>query len=451
MKKRTNRPGALKKLLPGLFFGVAVLLTGCKKPDLGLEAQNPEDAVNLNNSSGIILKTTLEKEDSVRSDELNLNLLGTLNDSLLGKVSAGFYAQFRLPAPNINFGNLPVADSIILSLPYNGGAYGNIYSKQKIFVYRLNQNFYKDSAYFSNDSLILYPNPIGQTDFISPMINDSVKVFDVISKKTYKSRPQLRIPLENELAKEFLNNQDKFTSNETFLDFFKGLYIRSETETNSEGSGAILDFRLTSGAAIEFYYHNASDTFMVSIKVNENCARFNRFSRIYSPEIMNALTNSTVNGLQTTYVATMAGLRTRIDLPNIIKWRDSVLSINKGAFILINKARIIVPAAPDNLSKYPPNPLLRLITKDAKGNLLNTADNLSGTDYSGGLYDISKKQYTFNVARHLQALIDEKTENFGLFIQPPENATSSYRVRLNGGSNPFNNMKLEMIYQVLPN
>jgi hypothetical protein len=182
--------------------------------------------------------------------------------------------------------------------------------------------------------------------------------------------------------------------------------------------------------------------------VNDNCARFSKFNRSYLPEIKNNLENPGT-GLSTVYSTTMAGLRTRIDFPNLMFWKDSVLKANKGTHILIQKARIIIPANTQDDAKFPPNNLLNLITKDSKGNLLNTLDNLSGIDYAGGLYDNIKKQYIFNVARHLQAIIDGKIEDLGLFVQAPETGVSAKRVQLNGNTNLQKPMQIELLYQVL--
>jgi hypothetical protein len=432
-------PEVIRKTLPGILLS-ALLIAGCKKPEFGSELLNPDDAVTLFADSSLAIRTTLEREDSVRADELSLSLLGSFHDPLLGSVSAGIFAQLRMPASNLSFGNNPQADSLVLVLPYNGGFYGDISSAkgtQRFQVYRLTETLFIDSVYYSNDTAAYESVPIGDTGPVIPAPADSIVVNGI------KQRPQLRIRLSNELAQLFLNNPGNFTDNTVFLDFFKGLFIKSTLPEDLPGNGAILDFRLTTGSGMELHYHNdTEDSLLVAFNINENSARFTSIKRNYSPEVINLLSTPAL-AQEKSFAANMAGLRTRVEFPNLLSWAGQ-------RKLLINKARLVVPVDPDAIDKYPVNPLLNLITKDSSGNLLNTLDNLSGADYAGGLYDAIKKEYTFNIARHLQALIDGNIKDYGLFIQPLGTAVSSYRVRLNGGGHPLKPARLELFYQVLP-
>lgn len=417
------------------------LLAACSKPEFGSELLNPADGVNLLADSTRAVKTSLEREDSVKTDELSMNLLGEINDPLLGNVSAGFFAQLRMSGSNLSFGNAAQADSLVLVLPYNGGYYGDISSSlgmQQISVYRLTESIYIDSSYYSNDTLAYQAIPIGNSGPVKPSPTDSVWLYGK------KQRPQLRIRLSDELAQEFLNNTANFTDNSTFLQFFKGIYVKSNLIDNQPGNGAVFDFRLTSGAGVELHYRNeTSDSLLVAFNINENSARFTTFKRKYSQEVLDLITNPML-AQEKTYAANMAGLRTRIDFPNLMSWKGK-------RKLLINKARLIVPLDPESIDKYPANPLLSLLTKDSTGALQNTLDNLSGVDYAGGTLDNEKKTYTFNIARHLQAILDGTIKDNGLFIQPVGTAVSSYRVKLNGGGNLQNPVRLELLYQELPN
>lgn len=428
----------IRRALPGIIVSV-LLLGACKKPEFDSEFLVPEDALSLYSDSSIIVNTLLEREDSVRSDELSMNLLGSFHDPLLGMVQAGIYAQVRMAASNLDFGTSPQADSMVLILPYNGGYYGDISNAngmQQFTVYRLNETMATDSVYYSNDTLAYDALPIGSSGPIKPAPADSV----VISGK--KQRPQLRIKLSNELAQEFLNNQASFTDNASFLQFFKGLHIKSGLIADQPGNGAILDFRLTSGSGIELHYHNSSDdSLVVAFGINENSARFTAFNRSYSQEVINQL-NTPLQNQQNAYVANMAGLRTRIALPNLYSW-----AANRK--LIINKARLIVPVDPTDLDKYPANPILSLVTKDSTGKLLNTLDNLSGEDYAGGSFDATKKEYTFNLARQIQALLDGKIKDYGLFLQGVGTGVSSYRVKINAGQHPDKPARLEILYQII--
>lgn len=411
---------------------------GCKQPDLGLEVQNPSDAVNLIRKDDFSIRTSIEREDSVKTDELSLNLLGAYNDPFLGLMRAGFYTQFRPTASNINFGDGFIIDSLVLVLPYRGyyGDLTKLNGLQKFFVYRITEDLTIASNYYSNDTLAINPIPIGQTDYIVPILLDST----IVSGK--KEAPQLRIALQNSLGQEIHDNPTSLIDGDAFVQFFKGIYITSQTRNALNGEGAIMDFSLTSGARIDLFYKNSlNDSLRVSFAVNENCARFTRFNHIYSNHIETLVANPTLAG-EETYVQTMAGLRTRIDLPDLKSWQA-------GRNILVNEARIFVPVNTENTGIYSPNPLLNLITKGADGTLQTTPDLIIGDSWAGGFYDAVKNEYVFNVSRYIQGILNNLLEDRGLFIQSTGSGISSFRVPLNGGTAENRPIRIELLYQVL--
>ena len=411
---------------------------GCKQPDLGLEVQNPSDAVNLLRKDDFSIRTSIEREDSVKTDELSLNLLGAYNDPFLGSMKAGFYSQLRPTASNIDFGENFVIDSLVLVLPFRGfyGDLTKLSGLQKFAVYRVNEDFTLANSYYSNDTLSIDPTPIGQTDYIVPLLSDSA----IVSGK--KETPQLRIKLQNSLGQEIHDNPSSLIDGDAFVQFFKGIYVISQTRNTFAGEGAILDFSLSSGARIDLFYKNAlNDSLRVSFAVNENCARFTRFNHTYSNLIETLLATPTLAG-EETYVQTMAGLRTRIDMPDLKSWQA-------GRKILVNEARIFVPVDIDKTGIYAPNPLLNLITKGADGSLQTTPDLIIGDSWSGGYYDAVKHEYIFNVSRYIQGIFNDLLEDRGLFIQSTGSGISSFRVPLKGGVSENRPVRVELLYQIL--
>lgn len=428
-------------MLPGLLLVNLLLnLTACKQPDLGLDVQDASDAILLNRFDSLVVRTTLEREDSVKSDELNLNLLGAYNDPQLGKIRAGIYAQFRPAVADVSLGEGPVIDSLVLVLPYRS-AYGDLTKfngLQKFAVYRVTEAMDLAASYYSNDTLQRESSVIGSTGYILPRISDSVTVGGV------NSAPQLRILLSDALKQDFLDNQSQLVSAAAFTDYFKGVYISAETQDEDAGDGAILDFNLTAGARIDLFYHNSTDTSRTSFVVSESSPRFTRFNHAYSQEVLD-LINTPALAQEKLYVQTMAGLRARLDFPNLLTWKD-----NRN--ILIHSALLVVSADQTLIGKYAPNPLLNIITKAEDGTLIQTADLLVGNqDYSGGVYNATTKEYRFNIARHLQRLINGTITDRGLFLQATGTGVSSNRVPLYGGSSVIKPLRLELLYQVLPN
>ena len=438
--KRPKYPEAFIWKISGILLLISLFSFnwGCKQPDLGLEVQNPSDAVNLLRKDDFSIRTSIEREDSVKTDELSLNLLGAYNDPLLGSMRAGFYSQFRPTASNIDFGNEFIIDSLVLVLPFRGfyGALTKLSGLQKFSVYRVTEDFTIANSYYSNDTLSIDPMPIGQTDYIVPLLLDSA----IVSGK--KETPQLRIKLQNSLGQEIHDNPSSLVDGDAFVQFFKGIYVTSQTRNFQAGEGAILDFSLTSGARIDLFYKNATnDSLRVSFAVNENCARYTRFNHTYSSHLETLISNPTLAG-EETYVQTMAGLRTRIDLPDLKTWQA-------GRKILVNEARIFVPVDIDKIGIYTPNPLLNLITKGEDGTLQTTPDLIIGDSWAGGYYDAVKHEYIFNVSRYIQGIFNNLLEDRGLFIQSTGSGISSFRVPLNGGVSENRPVRIELLYQIL--
>jgi hypothetical protein len=419
---------------------VTAVFQGCKRPDLGLEVQNPGDVISLFRTDSLSVQSTLEREDSVKSDELVFNLLGSYQDPYLGLINASIVSQFRPSVSNIVLGEGFQADSLVLVLPLRS-AYGDVTKLnglQTFKVYRLEESLTLSNSYYSNKVVSVSPNPIGEIGPIVPLLFDSV----LVTGK--KQAPQIRIPLDIAIADEIAANPSALVTADAFLSLFKGLKITSELPNNSPGKGAILDMNLLSGARIDLFYKNNTqgDSLRISFVVNENAARFTQFNHQYSNLVQDLLNNPGL-GQDFSFVQTMGGLRTKIQFPNLMAWKA-------GRNILVNKARLFVPVDADAIGIYPVNPQLNIITKSEDGTLILIPDLLKGEDYAGSSYSTTAKQYEFNITRYMQSILDGKTVDRGLFIQSKGTGVSSFRVKINGGNNAVKPIKLELLYQILP-
>ncbi len=120
-----------------------------------------------------------------------MNLLGSQYTENFGLTVASIYTHLRLVTFQPVFGDNPQLDSAFLTLVYSG-YYGNITTQQTIRIYEVQEDFYKDSTYYSTDkfeisnvelgNLTFFPNPVD-----SVPINDSTKV-----------SAQIKIPLNEE-------------------------------------------------------------------------------------------------------------------------------------------------------------------------------------------------------------------------------------------------------------
>jgi hypothetical protein len=433
---------ALSLCIPILLLS---FFNACKEPDtIGMNIQPMGDQLNVADTNFRLTAYT-KKEDSIRSDETVYNLLGTNDDPVFGKNTASFYTQLRLSADNPTFGDTPVVDSVVLSLAYKK-LYGDSFALQTVKVYEIARDIYKDSLYYSNREILTMGTVLGSKTFV-PEPNDSVAIYsDTVA-------PHLRINLNKQWAKQkFLDAQgsSNLLNNTNFLNYFKGIYVAS---TGASGTGAIMGFDLLNSLSrITLYYHNnTQDSLKYNFVINENCARINHFShsKYYyaDPYLRSEISGGadTVKGDSILYIQSMAGLKVRIEFPTL---KDLV----KYGKIAVNKADLIV-SLDDNdytVSSYAPPPQLVLI-EELDGKIRFLLDQYEGMTFYGGAYNSSKKEYKFNIARHIQQIIDGAKDNLGLslIVWTADRPNSANRVVLKGPKRKTGNLRLEITYTKL--
>ena len=410
-----------------------------------MNVQPANDKMNVVHCDTISLVAYSTKEDSIRSDQSYYNLLGCSNDPIFGKNSASFYTQIRLSSDNVYFGVNPVLDSMVLSLVY-GSVYGDTSAKQTVKVYELAQNIYKDSMYFSNRDFLTTGVPLATKTFV-PDIRDSIK----LGKDTVtKYAPQLRIRLNPLLGQKFINEsgQTPIADNTDFLNFFKGLYL---TTTPTSGEGSIINFNLINTQSnVTLYYHNSKDTTSYDFVIDAYSQRVNHFNhtkyQYANSYLRSEISGDTTKGKNVLYIQSMAGLKVRILYPYL---KDLV----KKGKIVINKADFIVDVDDStdiSLSRYAPPAQLMLI-EEQNGLIRYLADQYDGTAYYGGTYNSTKKEYSFNIARHIQQILDGVKDNLGLYlvVWTSDRPNTPNRVVLKGTKRKTGNIRLQITYTKL--
>lgn len=413
---------------------LAVFSVGCSEPSvIGLDVQPLTDRANVEYTDSVSLITSALLEDSIRTDETTLNLLGSYTDPIFGTSSATSYFQIRLPSNDIDFGTGPILDSVILSMAYNG-YYGDTLATQNLYVYELSESFYKDSTYYSNKDFSYNSTPIGTLTF-SPRPTDSVLVGSI------KEAAQLRIRLSDSFGSNLLNaGTANLANNDAFLQFFKGLYIKTD-EISSPNLGSILYFDLLSSLSRLTLYYN--DTLSFHFIINTESARVNHFEHDYTGT--NILNSSTYNA--TVYVQAMAGIKTKIELPYLSNFVDS-------GPIAVNKAELVVTVEEGTTDLYESPDKLLLIRVDSLGKNSSSPvpGDLTGEAPSAGVtYNSDTREYRFNIANHIQDILSGKVNDYGLFLLPAGAPVSANRAVIAGGQNINYRMKLQLTYTKLPN
>lgn len=409
-----------------IFIILSVILFQCQKDpsDLGLDLQPQNDRINGSTIDSSTIVAFIKREDSLSTDERSYALLGSCVDPVFGRSDAGFLTQIRPSSSNVSFGSNPQGDSIVLFLDYRS-YYGDTLTQQNISVYEITSNLYSDSIYYSNLNINNYSPVSILTSPLSyfPQPNDTV----------------LRIKLNDELAQRITNTDlSNLASPEAFTDFFKGLYLKTDTVLSN---GAIIYFDLLSSRSkVTLYYKNdASDSLKFDFLINSSCARVNLFNHNYTLSSITSL-NDSLNQDSLLYLQAMAGLMAKIKFPYVSEFKDSVN-------LAVVKAELIIPLDNSDLtvSTFKQPAKLLLVAYNSSGSYEFVPDYFLGENYFGGIFNETDKTYRFNISRYIQQLMDKTRTDYGLGLIVADNRVSANRIVIKSPSHT-NGMKLSVTY-----
>ena len=241
---------------------------------------------------------------------------------------------------------------------------------------------------------------------------------------------QLRIKLNTALAQQFIteaaSGSNTFTSNDNFLNYFKGLHVKVNNGSQSSGAGGAFYFDLNDALSkMTIYYTQDLIQKRYDFLINSECADFNHVDVNNSGTNVQTVINDTISG-QSEYYAQAFNSRAIIDIPGIE-------NIPKNA--VIHKAELILPIQYQTGAKYlPPNEL----SVSARINGV-----LSGIGVFG-FFDYSYKKYTIDIKNYLQAYVSGQINTTELILSPRFFINSAERVIFNG-PNTINKSKPKLV------
>jgi hypothetical protein len=425
MRKASSFSASFFKVLLVL---ISISFNACKESDtLGGNLLPSTDQSKFATNSKFGLSTFTVKEDSIKSDDLSLSLLGSYVDPVFGKSTASLITQFVSSSNQINFGTNPVADSIVLSMTYSGyyGKLNKLDGLQKIRIYKLSNSVFKDTSYYSAAN----PNKFAsESDFISEytFLPDPTGIYQTGSTPVQK----FKLPLS--FGQSFLDNQTIINTG-GFLNFFKGLYFKPVNDFQTSGNGAILSFNLINASApskMTLYFHNdaSSSIQQYDMLINSDCSRINFFKHERNGiQAINNQLSDTTQGKTQLFVQNMAGLSSKIWFTNLESWKDSMP-------IAITKAELIIPIETSLIGIYGIQSRMLLVEKGADGQYTSISDFDLGDNYFNGNYDAISNTYRFNLSLYIQEIISGKRTQKGLYLVPTASAIGANRVVLKGSN-----------------
>jgi hypothetical protein len=385
-------------------------------------------------------------EDSVYTHNLSIDdknavyyaQLGSMYDPIFGRTTANLYTQIHL-STRTRFGTNPVFDSAFLYLPYLA-SYGDTLSNMTLRVYTLTESII-DSIDCYSSSTVSYDqaHPIGEITF-QPRPNDSAFY-------NGKKQPKLlRIPINSNFgnAVMFPTDTSSLNNNSEFVKYYKGLCIITEPQ-NTPGKGAILMFKISEQSRIHMFYHNSEDTLNYNFLISTSASKFQNYNHYgYShaiPTLKNQLAGDTILGKQFLFIQGMAGVKIKIQFPNLSTWAEK----NK---VIINDAQLILGNS--SVSETFTNPgyiTLRGIGEAGTTSPDPIIDESTRSDYYGGTYYAAGNSYRFRITRYIQQYLLGQVNHRGLHLIIPHSYMGN-RLVLNGTSSPQSDLKLYLRYTI---
>jgi len=394
------------------------------------------------------IKAYTRTDEKQRTDEPAYNLLGTFNDPVFGKTTADFACQFRLTGYP-DFSKNAQIDSLVLYLLYME-VYGDTLTPQKLKVYELASDLDIDQKYYQDINLkgLAKGEILGEKNYVPKFKLDSLSTTYGSTKKSPKDTviQEIAIKLDQKLIQKLMAaDEATWSDNDKFMQYFKGLYV--EAGDLNQGGAIMKIYTLASGSRMVMHYHNSeNDSLYYNYNINENAARVSRFAHDYSTTAFAANLDKEVAMDSLIYLQTTGGLRTKILIPNLGTWSDSTnFAINQAE--LIFQVDTIVS---DTAKFLPPEQLvLTAIGLDDEGKEIEylPSDVAFSSSYYGGTYNSTDKTYRFNIAKHMQEVIEKKEgkENHGFYLATAFRSASIRRVALKGATSKTG-IRLEITY-----
>lgn len=282
------------------------------------------------------VKTYNKRITPFESNGLPKNVLGYHNDPVFGNTTAHFLAQLTPKNYNVDFGDSPELDSVVLTIPYTSrkideeytidSLYGEDAVKLSIFKNNFflrdfdpNSDLDQNQSYFSDGSLSsaeqlnaaeLEGQLLYTTSYFLPS-NEEITLTALNSEgeseTTATLTPSLRVKLEDiSLPTNFWEDliiakegSEELSNSNNFYDYFRGLYFKVEALDPDKGHLIQLDFA-SSNAHVKLHYKyqvtssttGETDERQGSYDMGFNGARINIFENNFEPTILQEITNA---------------------------------------------------------------------------------------------------------------------------------------------------------------
>ena len=419
-----------KKFFLFIFILATLLISACKKKDtlVGQGVLNPDDYLNGITTDTFEIETYTIAEDSIITSNPPNTVLGSYKDPKFGGFNASFYTQFRLGSLNPVFGDPSqiVMDSFVLALKYVG-YYGDL-SDQTFEIYELDEDLSIDSNYYSFSTKNVKSSNLVRIGMgtITPKPNQT----SIVGGDSLDA--QLRIQLDTNFAKNLVleaNNGTAFLTNEAFMTFFKGFYVKTNNPTQASGQGAAFYFNLNDAASkLTMYFKLAGINKTFDFLINSSCADFTHLEINNSGTSISAILQNQSLGVNEFYAQAFKH-RAVVKIKHINSLPPNTI---------IHKASLTLPIQYQTGYRFVPGVSISVAAK------LKSTDQYYTSLGTYGGFEEYEKHFRIDVRDYIQAVLKGSIDNTGLVISPRYFINSAERIIFNG-KNTSNKKKPQLI------
>lgn len=439
-----------------LFF--SIILAACQDvSDIGVVIRPSTDSLAVISDSFYVTTSTIPA-GSIYSESDKL-VLGNYIDEVYGSFKIDFLSEFRY-LRDYEFEDNSSSDSLYLVMYYKT-FFGDSSAVQEVSVYQLDKqplnfstNYYSD---IQVNDFCSFSTLLGKTTYTA---------YDRTISETTRSASgycnTVKVKMPNDMKDRLMTDKDILRSQDAFLDFFKGVYVK-----NTYGSQTVLQI---DSVNLELSYKYIPDTSKpdsliyktIIFPANKETSEVIRMDQVILPDL-----SEKPDSIE--YLTTPNGAFAKVKLP-LDRIYKRIVEDHTSNMLNINHATLVVESAsiPDYTGRFEPPAVLVLIREaDVEAfftQSLYPAPNIS-TVLS--IYDYEDDTYKFdNFGDYLQTILESGPSSFaevGDFVLIPisgatdiagTNATIRHLfkprgVRIRSGSNTKSPMRLTVTYSDL--
>lgn len=410
----------IKLFILGLSLGISIL-SGCNdvltQVGTGIQPDGDKPAIY---TDTFHMAATTQLLDSVYA-RTTAGSLGEIYDPLYGNLKSDYLCQFYCP-DGFRFAHTPAngkIDSVNFKILYNSWI-GDSLTPMRVQLYQVTESLPRD--FYTNINPEEYCNKqitLGMQTYTSydMSVPDSIRFAKINDVPTFQ--PNVTIRLAKELGQKFydesVNNPGSFKNQNTFNDFFPGIYI-----TNTFGTGNILNVDysrmfiyykyIVKGSAGQDSLVQTAENFNVTSEV----IQLNRFKNTDMSQLLEP--NDSL-----TYLKTPAGVYTRLVIP-----AKEMAPVVEGR--IISNLALALKALPQENWQYafaPPANLL-VLPEDSVDTFFKSNNIENNITAFLGTYSVLSRTYSFgNIANLLENHIKKAPANTDLVMRviPVERVT----------------------------